>query len=62
MKNYEEVVAEASRIEIEEKTGRVFIVFEVKNEKFKQDIIKKWTSNYIEYKLVDKNLVLSEEV
>ena len=62
MKNYEEVVAEASRIEIEEKTGRVFIVFEVKNEKFKQDIIKKWTSNDIEYKLVDKNLVLSEEV
>lgn len=62
MKNYEEVVAEASRIEIEEKTGRVFIVFEVKSEKFKQDIIKKWTSNDIEYKLVDKNLVLSEEV
>lgn len=60
MKNYEEVIAEASRIEIEEKTGRVFIVFEVKSEKFKQDIIKKWT-NDIEYKLVDKNLVLNEE-
>ena len=30
-----EVVAEAVRIEVEEKTGKVFIVFEVKNEKMK---------------------------
>lgn len=60
MKNFEEIVAEASRIEIEEKTGRVFIVFEVKSEKLKQDIKKNWTKD-IEYKLVDKNLVLNDE-
>jgi hypothetical protein len=59
MKNYQEVIAEASRIEIEESTGRVFIVFEVKNEKFKQDIKKNWTKD-IEYKLLGKNLVLNE--
>lgn len=51
-----EVVAEAVRIEYEENTGKLFIVFEVKNEKFKQDIKKNWTQD-IEYKLVDKTLV-----
>lgn len=60
MKSYEEVVAEASRVEIEESTGRVFIVFEVKNEKFKQDIKKNWTKD-IEYKLIDKHLILNNE-
>jgi hypothetical protein len=54
-----EVVAEAVRIEFEEKTGKLFIVFEVKNEKFKQDIKKNWTKD-IEYRLVDKNLVENE--
>lgn len=56
MKNYEEVVAEASRIEFDEKTGRLFIVFEVKNEKFKQDIKKNWYQD-IEYKLIGKELI-----
>ena len=54
-----EVVAEAVRIEFEEKTGKLFIVFEVKNEKFKQDIIKNWT-NDIEFKIIDKLLVTEE--
>jgi hypothetical protein len=52
----EQVVAEAVRIEFEEKTGRLYIVFEVKDEKYKQDIKKNWTQD-IEYKLVDRNLV-----
>lgn len=56
MKNYEEVIAEASRIEYDEKTGRLFIVFEVKNEKFKQDIKKNWHQD-IEYRLIGKDLV-----
>lgn len=55
----EQVVAEAVRIEYEEKTGKLFIVFEVKDEKYKQDIKKNWTKD-IEYKLVDRNLVIDE--
>lgn len=55
-----ETVAEAVRIEFEESTGKLFIVFEVKNEKFKQDIKKNWTQD-IEYKLINKLLVKEDE-
>lgn len=55
----DKVVAEAVRIEYEEKTGKLFIVFEVRDEKYKQDIKKNWTKD-IEYRLVDKSLVESE--
>jgi hypothetical protein len=50
------IVAEAVRIEYEEKSGKMFIVFEVKDEKYKQDIKKNWTKD-IEYRLVDRFLV-----
>jgi len=60
MKPNEKIVATASRIEWEEKTGKLFIVFEVTDEKYKQDIKKNWV-NDIEYKLIDKSLVLEEE-
>jgi len=56
MKPNEEVVAEAVRIEFEEKTGKLYIVFEVIDEKYKQDIKKNWTQD-IKYKLIDKCLV-----
>jgi len=49
-------VAEAVRLEYEEKTGKLYIVFEVKDEKYKQDIKKNWTKD-IEYRLVDRTLV-----
>jgi hypothetical protein len=52
----DKIVAEAVRIEFEEQTGKLFIVFEVKDEKYKQDIKKNWTKD-IEYRLVDKKLV-----
>jgi len=52
----DKVVAEAVRIEYEEKTGKMYIVFEVKEEKYKQDIRKNWTKD-IEYRLVDRFLV-----
>lgn len=52
----DKVVAEAVRIEYEEKTGKMYIVFEVKDEKYKQDIRKNWTKD-IEYRLVDRFLV-----
>lgn len=55
----DKVVAEAVRIEYEEKTGKLYIVFEVKDEKYKQDIKKNWM-NDIEYKLIDRSLVLQE--
>lgn len=37
------IVAEAVRIEYEEKSGKMYIVFEVKDEKYKQDLRKTWT-------------------
>ena len=60
MKPNEQQVAEAVRIEYEEKTGKLFIVFEVTDEKFKQDIKRNWTQD-IEYKLIDKMLVKENE-
>jgi len=56
----DKVVAEAVRVEYEEQTGRLYIVFEVKDEKYKQDIRKNWTKD-IEYRLVDKFLVRTNE-
>jgi len=60
MKSNQSVVAEAVRIEYEEKTGKLYLVFEVKDEKYKQDIKKNWTKD-IEYRLVDRSLILEEE-
>ena len=60
MKSNEEVVGTAVRIEYEEKTGKLFIVFEITEEKYKQDIKKNWTED-IEYKLVDRCLVKENE-
>lgn len=50
------VVAEAVRLEFEEKTGDLYIVFKVKDEKFKQEIKKTWIED-IEYRIIDKSLV-----
>lgn len=60
MKNYEEIIGEAIRVEYEEATGRLFIVFEIKNEKQKNFIKSNWTHD-IEYKLIDRLLVNSKE-
>lgn len=59
MKSDEEIVGEACRVEVEESTGRVFIVFEIKNEKYKQDIKRNWTKD-LEFRLIDKNLVSND--
>lgn len=56
MKPDEQVVGEAIRIEFEENTGRLFIVFEIKNEAYKQSLKKTWTDD-IEFKIIDKLLV-----
>lgn len=59
MKPDEKIVGEAVRIEYEEKTGKLYIVFEVKDEKYKQDLKKNWTKD-IEFRLVDKTLMEKE--
>ena len=60
MKNYEQIIGEAVRIEYNEQNGKLFIVFEITNPQSKQDIKKNWTQN-IEYKIVDKHLILNNE-
>lgn len=60
MKSDEEIVGEAIRIEVDEATGKLFLVFEITNEKYKQDIKKNWYKD-IEYKMIDKLLVKENE-
>jgi len=55
----DEVIAEAVRVEYDEETGRMFLVFEVKGEKNKLNIRTNWTQD-VEYKLIGKNLVKNE--
>lgn len=55
-----EVIGEAVRVEFEEKTGKLHLVFEITNEKYKQDIKKNWTKD-IEFRIVDKSLILEGE-
>lgn len=59
MSGLNEVIGEAIRVEYEEKSGRLCLVFEITNEKYKQDIKKNWTQD-IEYRIIDKNLVIEE--
>ncbi len=59
MKPDEKIIGVASRIELEEKSGKLFLVFEITDEKQKQEIKKTWVDD-IEYRIVDKNLVLNE--
>lgn len=60
MKPGYEIIGEASRIEVDEVTGQLFIVFEIKNEKQKQFIKNNWTSNDIELQIVNKTLIKEE--
>lgn len=59
MKPNEKVVAEAVRIEFEERTGEVCIVFKIIDEQYKQEIKKLWV-NDIEFKIIDKMLIKNE--
>lgn len=54
-----EVIGEAVRVEFDEKTGKLYLVFEITNEKHKQDIKKSWTKD-IEFRIVDRKLVSDE--
>ena len=56
--NNNEVLAEAVRVEIDDTTGEVYIVFKAVNEKFKKEVKTNWCQE-IEYKIVDKKLYKS---
>jgi len=60
MKSNEKVLAEAVRIEFEQKNGNVYIVFKVIDEKFKNDIKNNWTKD-IEYRLIDRSLYTKDD-
>lgn len=60
LKPLTQTVAIAVRIEIEPKTDRTYLVFEIVDEDFKQRIKKDWMEE-IELKLIGKNLVLKDE-
>lgn len=55
-----EVVGEAIRVEYDEKSGKIYLVFEITNEKYKQNIKKDWTKD-IEFKIIDRKLVTNDE-
>jgi len=60
MKQLKNVVAEAVRVEKEDNTGKVFIVFEITDPKLKKDIKTNWVED-IEFRIIDKSLVLENE-
>ena len=45
MKNLHDTVARAVRIETDEKSGKLYIVFEITDEKFKQKIKNNWNED-----------------
>ena len=59
MKNYEKIIAEAVRVEYSESDGKVYVVFEITDQKTKQNIRKTWVDD-IEFKLINKVLVSEE--
>lgn len=54
------VVAEAIRIEYEEKSDTVYLVFEITDNDFKNKIKKDWAAD-IELELEDKKLIISKD-
>lgn len=60
MQVFEQVIAEAKRIEIDEHSGKLFIVFEVVSERMKQRLKTEWV-NDIEFRMIGKELILEGE-
>lgn len=59
MKHGQHVVGEAARIEVDNRTGKLFIIFEITDEKCKQEIVKTWTDD-IEFIIINKSLVQND--
>jgi hypothetical protein len=55
----EQVVGEAVRVKYEKETGRLFIVFEITNEKQKKYIMDKWT-NDVEFSIMERKLIKND--
>ncbi len=51
-----DIVAEAVRLEVNEKEDKLYIVFEVTSPKYKQEIKANWTKD-LEFFVIDKKLV-----
>jgi hypothetical protein len=60
MKANENVLGEAIRIEVDENTGKLLLVFEITNPLFKQYIRKNWSED-IEFRMIDKKLILNDD-
>lgn len=60
MKNEYEEIASAIRVEHDEMTGELLIVFRVTNEKYKQFIKKNWTKDIL-FRVMDKKLTIFED-
>lgn len=59
VKNFEKEIAKAIRIEYSEHDDKLFIVFEITDTAYKQNILKDWTKD-IEFIIKDKNLIKEE--
>lgn len=59
MKNYEKLIGTATRIEYNDYTDKLYIVFEVVDPQYKQSIKQDWTKD-IEFRIVNKNLVSTD--
>jgi hypothetical protein len=55
----ENIIAEATRIEQDEASGKLYIVFEITNEQYRKYILENWM-NDIEFKLINKGLVKND--
>ena len=59
MKLDDEVVGEAIRVEYSPEDDKLFLIFEITNPKYKQDVKKNWTQN-VEFRLIERYLVKDE--
>ena len=57
MKPDEKIIGTAIRIEYEDHTGRLFVVFEITDPQYKNSIKADWTDD-LEFKIVDRYLMI----
>lgn len=60
MSNYK-TVAIARRIEFDEKTNKMYLVFEITDEHQKHYIQNNWINDEIEFELINQELVIKEK-
>ncbi len=61
MQNFEQEIGTAKRIEYSNNDDKVYVVFEITHPKWKQTIKTEWSKD-IEFKIMDKKLILEEKV